>query len=105
MANRSPQPQRLRLLFATGPATRRLFRPGDPYDRGREGPPEQRGTRTLPNRADLPERYRDLLDWYTAQYAPRTAEADPILSLRGLGKHLADGEHPDDYIRRLRQDW
>jgi hypothetical protein len=29
-------------------------------------------------------------------------EPDPLLSLRGSGKHLWADEHSDDYVRRLR---
>jgi hypothetical protein len=28
-----------------------------------------------------------------------------LLDLRGAGSHLANGEDPDDYVRRLREGW
>jgi hypothetical protein len=102
VANRKPAPARLRMLFATGRTTRRLYRPGDPYHAEREG------GRTLPDRSDLPREYRDLLDWYQKEFtmAPeRKAESDPLLRLRGLGKELWQEEKADDYVRRLRQEW
>lgn len=105
VANRKPNPARLRLLFATAKGRRRLFRPGDPYDRAREG-----GV-AAPDKASLPERYQGLWDWYAQDYAKQgggetaRAEADPILQLRGLGKSLWTGEHPDRYVERLRQGW
>jgi hypothetical protein len=34
-----------------------------------------------------------------------TAESDPLLQLRGSGKHLWAGEHADDYVGRLREGW
>lgn len=50
VANRPPNPARLRLLVETAPGRRRLFRPGGPYD-----PRRARG-RTLPERAKLRKR-------------------------------------------------
>lgn len=102
VANRPPNPARLRMLFATGTRTRRLFRKGDVYD------PRREGGRFLPAADTIPECYRPLLRWYSAEYAPRGQRpepADPILALRGLGKEIWAGEDPDAYVRRLREDW
>ncbi len=105
VANRPPNPARLRMLFATGKHTRRLYRPGDSFDRDRAG------GATAPDRAGLPEHYQDLWDWYAQEYAKQQggetagAESDPILRLRGLGKSLWAGENPDRYVERLRQGW
>ncbi|HET8577088.1 MAG TPA: hypothetical protein VFO18_08325 [Methylomirabilota bacterium] len=101
VANKPPNPGRYRMLYASG-KLRRLFRPGDPYDRAREG------AKTIPDREDLPREYHHLLDWYFAEYAPRRPEdkmTDPILALRGTGKELWSGEDPDRYVRRLREGW
>ncbi len=35
----------------------------------------------------------------------RRIQTDPILALRGLGKHLWADEHADEYVERLRRDW
>jgi hypothetical protein len=105
VANKPANPGQTRMLYATDRGRRRLFRWGDEYHPSREGPPARHGTRWIPRREDIPERYHHLLDWYATRYAPSATEPDPILGLRGLGKHLADGEHPDDYVRRLRRDW
>jgi hypothetical protein len=102
VANRSPNPARYRMLFATGSTTRRLFRPGDPYHPGRDG------AKTVPARQEIPHEYHRLLDWYEAEYARRPADparVDPILALRGLGKEIWADEDPDDYVRRLREGW
>lgn len=105
VANLPPTPGRYRMLFATGKNTRRLFRPGDPYDRQREH------SKTVPSRESIPPEYHPLLDWYSTQYlergnrTDRTPATDPILALRGTGCHLAGHEHPDDYVRRLREGW
>jgi hypothetical protein len=78
-----------------------LYRPGDPYDRRREG------SKTAPARADLPAQYRDLLDWYERVYTTSASDKtpDPILALRGLGKAMWSGEDPDAYVERLRRGW
>jgi len=102
VANRPPNPGRSRMLLATGKARRRLFRPGDAYHPAREG------SRTVPERGNLPARYRELLDWYAREYvgAARDAQrADPLLAIRGLGKEIWKGEGADDYVRRLRRGW
>jgi hypothetical protein len=108
VANKRPQPDKLRMLYETGTGRRRLFRPGDDYHPEREGPPERRGTRITPRREDIPERYHYLLDWYENEYVPQAdgnGERDPILALVGLGKEIWNGEHPDEYVRRLREGW
>lgn len=102
VANRKPAPARLRMLVATGKTTRRLYRPGDPYDHQREG------GRSVPERDDLPPKYRDLLDWYEKEYAMTRsleAESDPLLQLRGLGKEIWRNEKADAYVQRLREEW
>ncbi len=101
VANKPPDPGRYRMLYAIG-KTRRLFRLGDPYH------PDRRGAKIVPEIEDLPREYRYLLDWYRSEYAPETMEhgtADPILQLRGVGKHIWAGEDPDDYVLRLRERW
>jgi hypothetical protein len=99
VANRPPDPARLRLLYATGTRMRRLYRPGDPFDPGRAG------GRTMPSESDVPAKYKQLISWYRNEYGSGAQpQGDPILRLRGLGKEIWD-EHPDDYVRRLREGW
>ncbi|MGC2696656.1 MAG: hypothetical protein WA738_12795 [Candidatus Angelobacter sp.] len=46
-----------------------------------------------------------LLTWFRTwklQTASNVAESDPLLALRGSGKHLWADEHADEYVRRLR---
>lgn len=105
VANHAPDPNRLRLLYATSPSTRRLFRLGDYFHPDREGQIGQHGSRITPRSEDIPARYRHLLDWYSKEYASNPEESDPILALYGIGRHLATDEHPDDYVRRLREGW
>lgn len=102
VANRSANPGRYRMLFESAPGRRRLFRTGDAYDRDREG------AKLVPERDELPQRYRHLLDWYrewSAAGNKKRAEDDPLLALRGSGKQLWADEHADEYVRRLREGW
>ena len=100
VANRPVSSGRYRMLFATGKSRRRLFRHGDPYESSRAG------SKIAPNRDDLPEKYRDLLDWYSTKWGGRSQEkTDPLLAMRGIAKGLWADEHPDDYVRRLREGW
>jgi len=104
VANRPPNPSRLRMLFATSRSQRRLFRPGDPSH------PQRTTARSLPDAGDLPPRYRPLLAWYAAEYAAehgvrRDGGADPLLRLRGSGRQLWREEPADDYVERLRRGW
>jgi len=102
VANRPPNPGRYRMLVETGAGRRRLFRTGDSYDLSREG------SKTHPSADELPDRYRDLLDWYREwdlSASAKRIEEDPILALVGSGKHLWGDEDPDEYVRRLREGW
>ena len=101
VANRPPNPGRYRMLFETGRARRRLFRPGDSYNPARED------SKTIPGREDIPAKYHVLLDWYNAEYVQRkpSPQSDPLLSLRGSGKKIWAREHADEYVRRLREGW
>ncbi|MGA8110235.1 MAG: hypothetical protein WB974_12410 [Acidobacteriaceae bacterium] len=103
VANRRPNPGSHRMLFETRKGRRRLYREGDPCSPGRTG-------KTAPNPDDIPAKYRALLEWYrkwsrpaTGRAAPRPA--DPLLALRGSGRHLWKDEHADVYVRRLREGW
>lgn len=102
VANLPPNPGKQRMLYATGKHTRRLYCPGDDFHPLREGADEH------PSRHDLPEEYRDLLDWYANEYCKRASpqtSVDPFLELFGSGRELWADEKPDDYVRRLREGW
>jgi hypothetical protein len=102
VANRAPNSGRYRMLFETQSGRRRLFRTGDSYDLAREG------SKIHPSGDDLPEQYRDLLNWYrdwSMKAVGRATKDDPLLALRGSGKDLWADEHADDYVRRLREGW
>lgn len=99
VANRPPNPGRYRVLLETRAGRRRLFRPGDPCHPGRSA------GKHVPKRREIPACHRELLDWYVAEYVPRTSvdALDPILALRGSG--LWADEAADDYVRRVRSGW
>jgi len=102
VANRAPSPGRYRMLTETAPSRRRLFRLGDSYH------PQREGSKTVPDRDELPEEYRDLLDWYrewNSDNIDTRIKNDPLLTLRGDGKELWADEPADEYVRRIREGW
>lgn len=96
VANVPPNPGRYRMLVATGPSRRRLFRDGDPAH------PRRDGSKTYPRRADIPAGYHELIDWYELEWSSRVAHIDPLLTLAGLGQTLWDTEPVDDFVKSLR---
>ncbi len=62
VASNAPTPVSVRLLTQTERGRRRLYRPGDPVD-----PKRQRG-KTHPDPAQVPEKYRGLIEWYERGY-------------------------------------
>lgn len=97
VANVPRSPASHRLLFETGKSRRRLFRPGDAFH------PDRRSGKTHPDKADLPQPYHALVDWYTTEWAPDTT-SDPLLALYGTGKGLWP-EGVDVFVRELREGW
>ena len=102
VANRPPQPDRYRMLYATGKSTRRLLLSTDDVHPGRTG-------KIFPDPEDVPPRYRELIEWakqhYSAKGVLRKRPLDNIFQLFGLGKNLWSGEDPDDYVQKLREGW
>lgn len=102
VANRPPKPGRYRMLYETSEGRRRLFHTGDVSH------PDREGGKTSPQHEDLPEGYGDLLNWYGEWDRNQTKDLiknDPLLSLRGSGRHIWADEHADEYVRRLREGW
>ena len=52
------------MLHGSARGRRRLYRPGDPVH------PERKG-KTHPEKRDIPERYRSLVNWYLSDYSRR----------------------------------
>ena len=97
VANKAPDSGRYRMLFETLKGRRRLFRPGDPCH------PRRSAGKDVPRDDEILPTYRELIDWYRNEYAGGgSREADPILSLRGLGKAIWADEDADAYVERLR---
>src|ERR1039458_5747036 len=61
VANRTPNPAKHRMLFATGKHTRRLLLPGDEVHPGRTG-------KIFPGAEEIPENYLPLLKWARDRY-------------------------------------
>ncbi len=100
VANRKPQPNRSRMLYALGKGVRRLFREGDRSDPEREGAP------THPQWSVLPQRYKYLEQWYEDWNRPiRSAEEDPLLVLVGSGAEIWKDTHADEFVASLREGW
>ncbi|HEY1660757.1 MAG TPA: hypothetical protein VGG14_20570 [Candidatus Sulfotelmatobacter sp.] len=102
VANRAPNSGRYRMLLETAKGRRRLFHTGDSYDPAREG------GKMTPVKEEIPSKYASLLDWYRQWNQDNPEERiknDPLLALRGSGKHIWADEHADEYIRRLREGW
>ncbi|HUI79187.1 MAG TPA: hypothetical protein VLY24_14780 [Bryobacteraceae bacterium] len=100
VANRPPKPATLRMLYATGKSTRRLYREGDDADPKRHG-------RITPEREALPPKYRYLLDWYQKEFASGGPDSwlRGIRELAGMGREIFKGVDPDEYVRQLREGW
>lgn len=97
VANRKPQPNRVRMLIALGEGKRRLFREGDKSDPGRDGAP------THPKWEDLPTQYQYLRQWYEEEWNGSIAKTavDPLLGLIGTWKDAP----ADEYVASLRHGW
>jgi|SRR5215472_1965018 len=103
VATKKPDPLKHRKLHPNPDGTYRLHWSRDPYHPGRKN------GKILPEPNRIPAKYHDLLDWYrTKDAVPErpSAEQDPILALRGLGKELwravGGGEK---FIHELRANW
>ncbi|HEX3891774.1 MAG TPA: hypothetical protein VHW46_04300 [Terracidiphilus sp.] len=98
-----------RLLYETRSGFRRLFRPGDGVHPDRSQ--GRRAFKSIPLGDQIPERYRYLLDWYDSwlKSSPSTEavydiDDDPLLKLRGSGRHIWADEHADEYVENLRRE-
>jgi hypothetical protein len=85
VANKTPNPAKHRMLFATGKHTRRLLLPGDEVHPDRTG-------KIFPEAGELPERYLPLLEWAKQRYEQAL----------GAGRPMA--VDADEWVRRLRED-
>lgn len=77
VASSPASPAKHRMLTRTGAGRRRLFRPGDPEH------PDRRSGKISPQREELPEKYRYLLDWYQTEYASAAKEERTASKSRG----------------------
>jgi hypothetical protein len=82
VASNRPNPAQYRMLHGTARGRRRLYRPGDPVH------PERKG-KIHPEKRDIPDRYRNLVDWYLGDYSrqrsPVSGSSCPSDWLRFVG--------------------
>lgn len=119
VGNKEPNPNKHKMLFATGKSTRRLLLPEDEVKPGRTG-------KIFPDANEVPEQYLSILEWAKDRYY-RNRNSSPdsshtpatlagastavrkhlqvFLDARGVGIEMAKGIDPDDYIRELREGW
>ena len=102
VASNRPNPAQYRMLHSSARGRRRLYRTGDPVH------PERKG-KMHPEKRDLPERYRSLVDWYLNDYskpAPGTGSSSaavwldfvgliPAYDLRKMAEAIRDCERVD----------
>ncbi len=104
VANLEPNSARYRMFYKLEDDTYRLYRPGDPAHPLRKG-------KIAPNRAELPAKYHDVLDWYEREYCKQESATGPaelqdlVLRMWGLGKEIWQGVDADEYVRSLRAGW
>lgn len=98
-----------RILYETRSGFRRLFRPGDDVHPDRVQ--VRRQSKAVPRREEIPPAYHELLDWYAEwiqgsnhPMANVSIEDDPLLRLRGSGRHIWADEHADEYVENLRRE-
>jgi|SRR5579863_1337211 len=99
-----------RILYQTRSGFRRLFLPSDDVHPDRWQ--NRRPSKQIPIREQIPRKYWPLLEWYAEWSrrspildAPHDFDNDPLLRLRGSGRHLWADEHADEYVERLRREW
>jgi hypothetical protein len=82
VASNPPNPAQYRMLHSSARGRRRLYREGDPVH------PDRRG-KIYPNKRDIPERYRPLVDWYLEEYihtgTGSNASSSPAVMLGFIG--------------------
>lgn len=101
VANLPPNSAQYRMFYRLENRTYRLFRPGDDWHPARSG-------KIRPDPAELPAEYRHLIDWYEKEYSRGGSGQfveDPVLLMRGVGKHLWEAEGSDAFIARERAAW
>ncbi len=108
VANEPPSTtKKYRMLFQTHHGNLRLYHPGDPIDDGRQS---HQSPKYAPKRDEIPTQYHPLLDWYetwiqeSPEISPVNYEDDPLLRLRGSGRHIWADEHADEYVENLRRE-
>lgn len=104
--NKPSSPATLRMLYATGRSTRRLFNPLQD-----EAHPTRSG-RAMPDAGEVPVKYQELLDWWKKKIGwvdePAKACGPPqwlsgLRAMKGFGRGIYG--NADEYVRSLREGW
>lgn len=105
-ANMPPGRQggRYRIAFRQEDGRIRLLQPTDYVHPGRH-------QKIYPDENEIPERYRELLEWAKRRWksvnvpTKQSGWLKGLQGLRGLGKSAWAGIDPDKYVEELREDW
>jgi hypothetical protein len=103
-ANRPPGKNgKYRMVFVEADGRIRLLAPSDYVH-------PDRHQKMYPDRSDIPERYHELLEWAKGRIATGGESSggrwlEGLFELRGMGKEVWQGVDPDEYVRKLREDW
>jgi hypothetical protein len=69
----------------------------------------ERHQKFYPDEREIPERYHELLHWAKERREGKTELPgrwlQGLFELRGMGKEIWKGVDPDEYVRKLREDW
>jgi len=93
VANREPNPNRPRMLYALGKGDRKLYKDGDNFQPARAGSP------THPEWSELPSEFKYLQRWYEEEW--NVSSVDPLLALAGTWTFGS----AEEYLRELREGW
>ena len=82
VSSNPPNPAQYRMLHHSARGRRRLYREGDPVHPDRHG-------RIFPEKRNIPEKYRPLVDWYLREYnrkeEPTEGSSNPAVLLGFVG--------------------
>ena len=102
VANIKPDPGKYKMLYKTTEGKLRLLHISDDVH------PERTG-KIWPEKAEVPTRYHELIDWAQKQYGKEKPSSnrwlDGVRQMRGMGKKLWAGEDADAYVAKLREEW
>ena len=100
VANVEPDGGRYRILYKTADGNRRLLLAGDDVHPRRHG-------KIIPEAEEVPEKYRELIDWAKQRYEEGGKPKrwlQELLDAPGVGGSRSQ-EEIDEHVRQLREGW